>query len=98
VTVSSSIFSPGGEALELRDADVAYREDRRWFLGLLSIAHEYSRNQLAHGARFFAVLFLDRGIPLIGAQYESLSVTDTYRTGPGPSDPFSASAAVPPAS
>jgi hypothetical protein len=89
-------LQPGeGKALELRDADVAYLEDREWLLGLLAIATEYSLQQLALGARFFAVLFLDRGSPLIGAQYESLIVPDTYRTRPGPSDPFSAPGAVP---
>jgi hypothetical protein len=92
-------LQPGqGKALELSHAEVAYREDPPWVLGLLAIAHEYSLNKLALGARFFAVLFLDRGSPLIGAQYESLSVPDTYRRVPGPADPFSASAAVPPAS
>lgn len=76
-----------GKALELNNADVAYRQDRRWFLGLLAIAHEHSIEQLALGARFFTVLFLDPGSRLIGKQYESISVPNTYVLG-HPDHPF----------
>jgi hypothetical protein len=73
-------LKPGqGHVLELLGADVAYREDPRWTTGLLAIAHEYSRWQLALGARFFSMLVLDRGSPLIGVTYETLSVTNPFR-------------------
>lgn len=72
---------PGqGHVLELLNADVAYREDPGWTTGLLAIAHEYSRWQLALGARFFATLILDRGSPLIGVTYETLAVPVPTRT------------------
>jgi hypothetical protein len=45
---------PGqSHVLELLSAEVAHRENREWLSGLLAIAHEYSRWQLALGARFF---------------------------------------------
>jgi len=80
---------PGqGHVLELLNADVAHREDPSWLCGLLSIAHEYSRQQLALGARFFAALFLDCGSPLIGVSYETLSVPGPFRVGGRRGDPF----------
>jgi hypothetical protein len=75
-------LKPGqGHVLELLNADAAHREDPRWLSDLLAIAHEHSRWQLAFGARFFAMLALDSGSPLIGAPYETLSV---LRFGPEP--------------
>jgi len=72
-------IQPGdGKALALDNADVAYRKDRRWFVELLAIAHEHSKEQLALGARFFTVLFLDEGSRLIGKQYESLGVPNIW--------------------
>src|SRR5262245_19481728 len=60
-------LNPGqGHVLELLNSEVANRENPQWLAGLLSIAHEHSRWQLALGARFFATLILDRGSPLIG--------------------------------
>ena len=89
-------LEPGqGHVLELLNADAAHREDPRWLTGLLAIAHEYSRWQLALGARFFATLVLDRGSPLIGAAYETLSVPFPYSTAARHGNPF---AAPPPAS
>src|SRR5690349_10277414 len=49
---------PGGKVLELVRADVAWQEDARWLLGLLSIAREATRRQLALGRRFFSLLVL----------------------------------------
>src|SRR5262249_33913635 len=43
----------GGHVLELNRPDAAWRGDRRWLLGLLAIAQEHSRYQLALGRRFF---------------------------------------------
>ena len=79
-------LKPGqGHVLELLNAEVAHREDLRWLRGLLSIAHEYSRWQLALRARFFAMLVLDHGSPLIGVAYATLSVPF-----PRHGDPFAA--------
>lgn len=90
-------LQPGkGRALELKGAEDAYNEDSYWLLSLLAIAHEYSTWQLALGARFFVLLFLDRGSPLIGQQYESLGVPDPYVIHPRAEDPFSGSPTVPP--
>jgi hypothetical protein len=74
--------------LELLNAEVAHHEDPQWFAGLLAIAHEHSRRQLALGARFFATLFLDRGSALIGAEYEKLSVPVPFWTAARHGDPF----------
>lgn len=88
-------LKPGtGHVLELLNAEVAQHEDPKWLSGLLAIAHEYSRRQLAIGSRFFATLVLDRGSPLIGARYETLSVPVPFWTAASHKEPF----AVPPAS
>ncbi|MCC9604968.1 hypothetical protein LOC68_25330 [Blastopirellula sp. JC732] len=60
--------------LEIRNVDVAAKEDLPWLSGLLGIAHEYSRWQLALGARFFTLLALDESSPLIGLTYQTLTV------------------------
>jgi hypothetical protein len=86
-------MKPGqGHVLELLDADVAYREDPKWLCGLLAIAHEHSRWQLALGARFFATLILDRENPLIGAQYDTLWVPVPFWTPASHGNPFAHSA------
>jgi hypothetical protein len=56
----------GGRVLELVRADLAWREGPGWLLGLLSIAQEHSRRQLALGRRFFAPLVIPEDIPLEG--------------------------------
>lgn len=66
----------------------SYREDPHWLLGLFTIVHEYSRLQLALGARFFATLILDRGSPLIGLSYKTLSVPGPFWTAACHGDPF----------
>lgn len=82
-------LKPGqGHVLELLNAEVAHREDPRWLAGLLAIAHEHSRWQLALGTRFFATLFLDPGSRLIGVQYEMLSVPCPFWTAARHGDPF----------
>ncbi len=84
-------LKPGeGHVLELFNAEVAHREDPGWLSGLLAIAHEHSLWQLALGARFFAMLFLDQGSPLIGVQYETLSVPAPFWTAARHGDPFAA--------
>ena len=90
-------LQPGeGRVLGLRGTEEAFREDSYWLLSLLAIAHEYSTWQLALGTRFFVLLFLDRGSPLIGQQYESLGVPDHYWIHPRAEDPFTGSTTVPP--
>jgi hypothetical protein len=82
-------LKPGqGHVLEMLNAEVAYREDPHWLSGLLAIAHEHSRWQLALGARFFVTLFLDRNCPLIGMRYETLSVPVPFWTAAKHGDPF----------
>jgi hypothetical protein len=84
-------LKPGqGHVLELLNAEVAHREDPGWLSGLLAIAHEHSIRNLALGSRFFATLVLDRGSPLIGAHYETLSVPVPFWTSAGQGDPFAA--------
>lgn len=70
------------KVLELKNANVGYRENRRWFVWLLNIAHEQSIEQLALGACFFTVLVLDPRSRLIGKEYESLRVPKAWQGHP----------------
>jgi hypothetical protein len=79
-----------GHVLELLSTEVAHQEDRDWFVGLLSIAHEHFLYQLALGGRFFAMLVLDRGSPLVGVEYEKLSIGAPFTTAARHGDPFAA--------
>lgn len=84
-------LKPGeGHVLELLNAEVAHREAPSWLSGLLAIAHEHSRWQLALGACFFATLILDRGSPLVGVTYQTLSVPVPFWTAANHGDPFKA--------
>lgn len=56
----------GGKVFEIVRADIAWREDPRWLLGLLAIAQEASRRELALGKRFFTLLVVPEDSPLIG--------------------------------
>lgn len=83
-------FAPNrGVVLELLNAHVGYREDPEWMLGVLSIASEYSRTQLALGNRFFVAMMLDRGSPREGAVYEKHTVPVVFSTAAENRDPFS---------
>ena len=64
----------GGRVLEILGADLAWQEDSYWTLGLLSIAREYSRWQMALGQRFFTLLVLPEGSSLIGVEVEKTIV------------------------
>jgi hypothetical protein len=77
-----------GRVLELLHADAAYREDPRWLLGLLAIAAEHSRQQLALGQRFFTVLVLEPGSALPGVTFESLAVPHPFRSSAAGRNPF----------
>src|SRR5438874_1237699 len=68
------ISKDGGRVLEVVRADVAWREDSSWLLGLLSITQEHCRRQLALGRRFFALLVVPEGSPLVGADIEKTQV------------------------
>jgi hypothetical protein len=53
---------------------VAWQEDARWLLGLLAIAQEATRRQLALGKRFFTLLVLSENSPLIGQTIDTTTV------------------------
>ena len=63
-----------GRVLEILGADLAWQEDSRWMLGMLSTAQEQSRWQLALGRRFFTLLVLPEGSHLIGVEIEKTVV------------------------
>jgi hypothetical protein len=73
-----SVKPGSGAVLEFLNADMAHSEDPEWFGGLLSIASEYSHQQLALGARFCTTLILDSGSKLVGQTYESVAVPVTF--------------------
>lgn len=57
----------GGRVFEIIGGDLIWREDPEWLCGLLEIAQEQSRRQLALGRRFFTLLVVSESSPLIGA-------------------------------
>ena len=78
----------GGRVLEVFGADLAWQEDPRWMLGMLSIAQEHSRRQLALGRRFFILLVLPEGSPLIGVEIETTTVPFQFSRASRDSDEF----------
>jgi hypothetical protein len=64
----------GGLVFELFQPDLIWREHSRWLLGLLAIASEHSRYQLACGHRFFTLLVLPDGSLLIGQKFDEIAV------------------------
>jgi len=68
----------GGRVLEIIRPDIAWQEDSRWLLGLLSIAQEYSLKELALGRRFFALLVVPEDSPLIGQTIEINKVPSPF--------------------
>ena len=70
--------SPNGLALELLGAQSAWREDPRWFMGLLSIASAYSVRQLAFGRRFFTVIRISDISPPLGEPIEPYRINRYY--------------------
>jgi hypothetical protein len=68
----------GGRVFEMIRPDIAWREDRRWLFGLLSIAQEQCRQQLALGRRFFALLVVRADSKMIGAAIEEVKVPGLY--------------------
>jgi hypothetical protein len=66
-------LNPGqGHVLELKQAHLAYDEDPRWTLGLLSITRHYSRCQLALGVRFITLVGVNSNSNIIGATVDSI--------------------------
>jgi hypothetical protein len=68
----------GGKVFELVRADIVWQEDARWLLGLLSIARETARRELALGRRFFSLLVLPEGSPLIGQTIDEATVPSLF--------------------
>jgi hypothetical protein len=63
-----------GVVLELTTVDALWKTHRDWISGLLSIASEHSRYQLALGRRFFTLLVLADKSPMIGAIIDPIAV------------------------
>jgi hypothetical protein len=68
----------GGRVFEVIRPDLAWEEDQHWLCGLLSIAQEHCREQLAIGRRFFALLVVPEHSPLIGAVVEEARVPNLH--------------------
>lgn len=64
----------GGRVLELVRPDVAWQDNPRWVIGLLSIAQEHCRFHLAFGRHFFTLLVLPEQSPVVGQVVEQCSV------------------------
>lgn len=70
----------GGVVLELQRLDLLWLENPHWSTGLLSIASDYSRREMASGRRFFAIVTTKPGAPIIEQVFGEQTV-------PWPSDP-----------
>jgi hypothetical protein len=70
----------GGMVLELVRPDLAWQEDSRWLLGLLEIAQETTRRELAVGRRFLTLLVMPEKSPLIGQTITTMAVPGLYRS------------------
>lgn len=68
----------GGHVLELLRGDLVWQEDPVWVRGVLSIAQEYSRWQLALGRRFFVLLVVAAQSPMIGDPIEEARVPGPF--------------------
>ena len=68
----------GGLVLELVEPEIALAEDPRWFRGLLSIASRRSRYELAFSRRFFVLLVVTEGSPIIGDEYDHVAAPGPY--------------------
>jgi hypothetical protein len=71
----------GGRVFEVLGGEIAWREDPRWFGGVLSIAQEHCREQLALGRRFFALLVLSEKSPLVGWAFDQVVVPYPHWNG-----------------
>lgn len=65
----------GGHVLELIRPERIWTDDRGWSAGLLWIAQEHTREQLALGRRFFVLLVVgDERSPLVGQVVEEVKI------------------------
>jgi len=70
----------GGRVLELIRPDLAWEEDSRWLRGLLSIAQEHSRWELALGRRFFTLLIIPSApCPLVGQVVDQTAIPRPFK-------------------
>jgi hypothetical protein len=72
----------GGHVLELVRADLIWQQDPGWVKGLLGIAQEYSRWQLALGRRFFILLVVPAHSAMIGDKIGESYVPHPFRPYP----------------
>ncbi len=72
--------------LELLEPETLWSEDPGWFDGLLSIASEYSRTQLALGRRVFTIVYADESSPLVGRVVDNVSIPYPWSPPKRPSD------------
>lgn len=79
----------GGRVLEILRPDLAWKDDQRWLRGLLDIAQEHCRYQLALGCRFFVLLVVPDHSPLIGEPLEEARVPGVYWKPRHPTEVFS---------
>lgn len=63
-----------GQVFEVIRPDLAWKENGRWLCGLLSIAMEQTRQQLAFGRRFLTLLVLPEQSPFLGTIIEEITV------------------------
>lgn len=63
-----------GFALELVEPETTWQLDSRWFEGLLAVAVEHARHQLALGHRFLVVLYVADSSPLVGRTVDHVTV------------------------
>lgn len=70
--------SSGRLVFELFQPDVILHEDSEWLLGLLAIASEHSRYNLACGRRFFTLLVLPEGSTMIDRKFDEIVVPFAY--------------------
>lgn len=82
------VAANGRRVFEINRPDLTWRDDPAWLLGLLSIIREHSREELALGRRFFALLVLPDGSPLIGASIEDAKVPCPFWNPCTPIDEF----------
>jgi hypothetical protein len=70
--------SPQGRVFEVLGAEIAWREDPQWLLGLAAIVQEHSLRQLALGHRFFGLFVIPEGSPLVGATVNENRISGPY--------------------
>lgn len=68
----------GGHVFEVVRPDLAWTEDCGWLCGLLSIAQEHTRQQLALGRRFFTLLVVRADSRFVGAALDPVRVPAAF--------------------